>query len=220
VIERRSATLISRGLAEQLRHPHGAMGRLAGGAMRMVNREPNSLALQALDIRGADAVLELGFGPGEGVRALARLAPAGIIHGVDQSATMLAQASARNRVAIADGRVRLRLGQFDQTGLPDRSIDKILAVNVAYFWTDGPGVLAELDRVLRPGGRIGVYVTDASAMSRWSFTTAGHHRVFGERQLRDLLTDGPFDPAVIRLLKVNLRLGVPGLVAVIDKHVG
>ncbi len=208
---------ISNCLAEQLQQPHGTLGRLAGAVMRLANREPNSLALQALDVGGDDDVLELGFGPGEGLRALARLSLRGTIHGVDQSAIMLVQASARNRKATRSGRVRLRLARFDETGLPDESVDRILAVNVAYFWSDGPGVLAELNRVLRPGGRVSIYVTDASAMARWTFTSSGHHRLFSAGQLGDFLADGPFDAASISIERPTLRWGLPGLVGVISK---
>jgi ubiquinone/menaquinone biosynthesis C-methylase UbiE len=218
VIGKGRAAPVSGGLAGQLRNPHGAAGRLAGAAMRLVNRQPNSLAIHALDVRGAHDVLELGFGPGEGIRALARLSPAGRIYGVDQSSTMLAQASARNRAAILDGHVQLSCAQFDETGLPDQSVDRILAVNVAYFWSDGPAVLAELDRVLRPGGRISIYVTDASTMSNWKFTASGHHRVFSAPQLTRLLADGPFEESRISVMKAALRLGVSGLVAVVDKR--
>jgi ubiquinone/menaquinone biosynthesis C-methylase UbiE len=217
VIEQRAVSSVSNRLAAQLRNPHGAAGRLAGAVMRLVNRQPNSLALQALDLRGAQDVLELGFGPGESIRALARLSPGGTIYGVDQSSTMLAQASARNRAAILNGRIQLSRGQFDKTGLPDQCVDRILAVNVAYFWSDGPSVLAELDRVLRPGGRISIFVTDASTMSNWKFTASGHHRLFSASQLTQLLADGPFEESRISVMKAPLRLGISGLVAVIDK---
>ncbi len=211
------AGIASGGLAGQLRNPQGLAGRLAGAAMRLVNRQPNALAIEALGVRAADDVLELGFGPGEGLRKLARLAPAGRIYGVDQSATMVAQASALNRAAILAGRISLRRGQFVETGLPDRSVDKILAVNVAYFWADGPAVLAELDRILRPGGRISIYVTAASTMSRWRFSSAGRHRVFAAHQLADFLADGPFDARRIRVETSALPLGISGLVGVIEK---
>jgi SAM-dependent methyltransferase len=204
-------------LAGQLQHPRGAWGRAVGGLMRLVNREPNALALQALAVRRDDDALELGFGPGEGIRALARLAPDGTIFGVDQSAAMLAQAQARNRADVGRGRVRLSLARFDDTGLPERSVDRILAVNVAYFWSDAPRVLGELDRVLRPGGRIGIYVTDAAAMARWRFAASGHHRLFDARGLAAFLAEGPFAAAAIQVMPTRLRLGVPGLVAVIDK---
>lgn len=214
---RGEAGVVAAGLADQLRHPQGLAGRLAGGVMRQVNRRPYALAIQALGVRDGHDVLELGFGPGEGLRTLARLSPAGRIHGVDQSSAMLAQASALNRAAIRSGQVRLSQAQFAATGLPDRSVDRILAVNVAYFWSDGPAVLAELDRVLRPGGRISLYVTAAATMSRWRFPASGLHRVFDGPQLAAFLADGPFDARRIGVEAAALPMGVSGLVATIDK---
>ncbi|THD52392.1 class I SAM-dependent methyltransferase [Phenylobacterium sp.] len=208
---------VAGGLADQLRNPHGAPGRLIGAAMRLVNRQPNSFAIQALDVRASHDVLELGFGPGEGIRTLARLSPAGTIYGVDQSPTMLAQASARNRAAILRGHVQLSRAQFIETELPEQSVDRILAVNVAYFWSDGPAVLAELDRVLRPGGRISIYVTDVATMAHWQFSTSGHHRVFSASQLSDLLVDGPFAPCRITVKSITLRFGISGLLGVVAK---
>lgn len=208
---------LAEGLAGQLENPRGALGHVIGALMRMVNREPNDLALKALGVCSGDDALELGFGPGEGVRALARLTSGGTVHGIDQSAAMLAQARSRNRAAVDDGRVRLSLAKFDATGLPDLSVDRIAAVNVAYFWHDGREVLTELDRVLRPGGRISLYVTDAAAMSRWAFAASGHHRLFDAAGLAAFLSSGPFPTSAIRIMRRTLRLGVPGLVAVIDK---
>ena len=185
--------------------------------MRLANRQPNALAIQALRVGASHDVLELGFGPGEAIRSLARLSPAGTVYGVDQSPTMLAQASARNRAAVLRGHVQLSRAQFTETGLPARSVDRILAVNVAYFWSDGPAVLAELDRVLRPGGRISLYVTDASTMAHWRFSTSGHHRLFSAPQLSDFLADGPFAPERISVASTTLWPGISGLLGVVAK---
>lgn len=69
---------------------------------------------------------------------------------------MLAQARARNRRAIRAGRVRLYRGRCEQLPLASRSIDKVLAVNVAYFWHDAEAAPREVRRVLRPGGLLSV----------------------------------------------------------------
>jgi hypothetical protein len=59
---------VSSSLAAQLHEPRGLVGRLVGTAMRLVNRAPNRLALEALALGSGDTVLELGFGPGEAIR--------------------------------------------------------------------------------------------------------------------------------------------------------
>ena len=60
--------------------------------MAIVNREPNRIAIDALQIEPTDVVLELGFGPGRAIAELASLAYAGLVLGIDQSAAMIRQA--------------------------------------------------------------------------------------------------------------------------------
>jgi SAM-dependent methyltransferase len=197
----------------QLRRPSGRLAGLAGGAMRWVNRQPYSLAIAALDVRPGDQVLELGFGPGEGVRALSALAPDGVVWGVDHSAAMVAQAGKRNARAIERGRVVLRRAGFEALPLPHASVDRVLAVNVAYFWGEGDAVLREIGRVLRPGGRLSVFVTDAAAMGRWKFAGPDTHTAFTAESLARCLARGPFAADGIQVDAVTLPFGLPGLVA-------
>jgi SAM-dependent methyltransferase len=201
----------------QLRRPSGPLGRVAGAAMRRINREPYRLALAALEVRPDDQVLELGFGPGEGVRALAAFANRGVVWGVDHSEAMVAQATARNADAVARDQVRLRLARFESLPLDDATVDRVLAVNVAYFWDDGGAVLREIGRVLRPGGRLSVYVTDAAVMRRWRFARSDTHKTFSPERLTRCLAQPPFDPERVRVACVKLAFGVPALVATADR---
>ncbi len=91
---------------------------------------------------------------------------------------MLAQASWRNRRAIGEGRVRLRLGRFDALPFAPESIDKILAVNVIYFFRKDADEIREAMRVLRPGGVMAVYATHRSTMSRVEICRTRHTLAF------------------------------------------
>ena len=144
------------GVVKQFGKPTGMLGALAGLIMsrRQSNRQRNDWALGLLDIRPADRVLELGFGPGLGIRGAAERAPLGEVFGVDHSAVMLKQASKRNAAEIAAGRVKLHLASVD--AFPDfpAGFDKIFGVNVHTFWNDAAAVIAELLELLRPGGTL------------------------------------------------------------------
>jgi ubiquinone/menaquinone biosynthesis C-methylase UbiE len=199
----------------QLRNPQGAWGRITGRAMGVVNRTPNRLAIDALDVQPDDHVLELGFGPGRGIEALAALARRGKVCGVDQSVAMLGQARSRNADAIRRGQVCLRLGRFDALPFADQSADRILAVNVIYFWGDGADVIAEIRRVLRPGGRLVIYATDASSMRRWPFAGPDTHQVFDATTLRAWLNDTGFEAGDVMVTEVAAGPGVQGLIATI-----
>jgi SAM-dependent methyltransferase len=71
----------------QFGRPRGLAGILAGWEMtvRPSNRKRNLWAVDLLEVRPADRVLEIGFGPGVAIRALARRASAGFVYGIDHS---------------------------------------------------------------------------------------------------------------------------------------
>ena len=206
------------GIGRQLRCPSGAWGRLAGHAMSVVNQEPNRLAIAALDVQPADTALELGFGSGRGIRALSRLAPHGLILGIDRSPEMVAQATRLNRKAIEEGRAQLHLGNFDKLPWPAQTVDKILAVNVGYFFAPDGRELCEARRLLRPGGRIAMFATHRSTMSHWRFAAGDTHALLDEERLRILATRGGFHSAEIVINSIKLPFGVRGLIAVLKNN--
>src|SRR3984957_11193207 len=93
--------VLDRDVIGQAHHPRGAAGRVTAWEMahRPSNRQRIRWVVSLLDVRPADRVLEIGFGPGVAIAELAR-AGAGHVYGVDHSAVMLRQASKRNAAAI------------------------------------------------------------------------------------------------------------------------
>ena len=76
----------------QFGHPRGRVGSVAGWQMahRPSNRQRNHWVVALLDIRPADRVLEIGFGPGLAIAELARRAGGqGHVDGTDHSGVML-----------------------------------------------------------------------------------------------------------------------------------
>ncbi|MBI1212860.1 MAG: methyltransferase domain-containing protein [Alphaproteobacteria bacterium] len=202
-------------IGHQFRHPTGTFGRVMGRAMSVINRRPNALAIEALDIQPSDDVLELGCGPGAALAVVAKQTR-GRIYGIDQSRVMLAQSARRNRKLLSEGRLSLECCHFDALPLGNASVDKVLAVNVIYFWRDMNAVLLEIGRVLRPGGALSIYATDASAMRHWKFASTSTHRLFDAAALTAALKEGPFDGDTIAVHAVTV-MGLPGLVAVVKQ---
>jgi len=133
-------------------HPSGWLGRLAGRIMLWTNKQDDLLAV--LDVQPGDDVLEVGYGPGGLIRLLAERTGAASIRGVDPSPEMRDQASRHNRKAVRAGRVRLDIGTADRTGLPDASVDRVVSVRNVAMWPDLGAGVAELHRVVRPGGAV------------------------------------------------------------------
>ncbi len=208
---------IWRRIGSQLQHPTGALGSLAGWLMAIVNDKPNRLAIDALAPGPKDQVLELGFGPGWALRTIAARTPGGKIFGIDQSDRMLEQAANMNRAAIAAGRMQLIKGQFSPLPWIDCTFNKILLVNAAYFFDPGGNDAAEVVRVLKPGGRLVIYVTARETMEKWPFAGPDTHRTFDASELRKLLENAGFQRAAIRIQSVALPFGIRGLLATADK---
>lgn len=150
-------------IAPQLRKPEGETGRKVAKVMAEKNNEAIAFTLECLGVEPADRVLEIGFGPGEGIAQALLLAPQGFVAGIDFSPDMLAMAEERNHRAIMEERVELALGEAAGMPYADGSFKKMFAVNVFHFWGDTARELAECRRVLRPGGRVAFFMAYPSS---------------------------------------------------------
>jgi hypothetical protein len=92
-----------------------------------------------------------------------------------------------------------------------------LAVNIAYFFGPEGKEVAEMHRVLRPGGLAVVYVTDRATMRNWKFSGPDTHRLYDADELSSLLRQGGFGYRDISIEEVRLPFGVRGLVATAAK---
>jgi SAM-dependent methyltransferase len=112
--------------------------------------------LAVADLREGERVLDLGSGGGIDVLLSARrVGPSGFAYGVDMTEEMLELARA-NAARAGAVNVEFRKGQIEDLPLPDASVDVVISNCVINLSTDKPAVLAEVYRVLIPGGRIGI----------------------------------------------------------------
>jgi len=139
--------------------PEGVLGRLGGVVMAKMNRPCAAWAIDLLEVRGNDRVLEIGFGPGVGIQLLAAAVPSGHVAGIDPSQEMVQQATARNTAAIKRGQVGLQIGSVERLPFEDNSFDKVLAINSMQVWPDSKTGLAEIRRVMKAGGTVALGFT-------------------------------------------------------------
>jgi arsenite methyltransferase len=108
------------------------------------------------ELHAGERVLDLGSGGGIDVLLSAkRVGPSGFVWGVDMTAEMLQLARA-NAVKANASNVEFLEGTIENIPLPDATVDVIISNCVVNLSVDKPAVFAEMHRVLRPGGRIGI----------------------------------------------------------------
>jgi arsenite methyltransferase len=112
--------------------------------------------LAVADLHEGERVLDLGSGGGIDVLLSARrVGPSGFAYGVDMTDEMLTLARANAAKAGAPN-VEFRKGEIEALPMPDAAVDVVISNCVINLSTDKPAVLAEMYRVLVPGGRIGI----------------------------------------------------------------
>lgn len=135
--------------------PSGLLGGVALTAMAISGGSQNKAALDLLAPRLGDSVIELGCGPGMGVRAaLKRVGREGFVAGVDHSATAAHYAAHAVHRACLDGRAAIMRAEVADLPFRDSMFDRAFAVNSFQFWSDPARALREIARVLAPGGRL------------------------------------------------------------------
>ena len=108
------------------------------------------------DLHPGERVLDLGSGGGIDVLLSAkRVGPTGRAFGVDMTDEMLALAQ-RNAAEAGATNVEFLKGHIEAIPLPAESIDVVISNCVVNLAADKRAVFAEIARVLRPGGRIGI----------------------------------------------------------------
>jgi arsenite methyltransferase len=108
------------------------------------------------ELHEGERVLDLGSGGGIDVLLSAhRVGPTGFVYGVDMTDEMLELARS-NAARAGAANVEFCKGEIEALPLPDASVDVVISNCVINLSVDKPAVLAEMFRVLVPGGRIGI----------------------------------------------------------------
>lgn len=108
------------------------------------------------EIHPGEVVLDLGSGGGIDVLLSGRrVGPSGKAYGVDFTPEML-ELARRNAAETGATNVEFLDGHIEAVPLPDDSVDVVISNCVINLSTDKTAVFAEMHRLLRPGGRIGV----------------------------------------------------------------
>jgi len=130
------------------------LGAIPAGAAQASLGCGNPVAVAELN--EGETVLDLGSGGGIDVLLSAqRVGPSGFAYGLDMTDEMLELARKNAAEAGADN-VEFLKGYIEEIPLEEGTVDVIISNCVINLSTDKPAVIAEMARVLKPGGRIGI----------------------------------------------------------------
>ena len=108
------------------------------------------LLFETLDPIAGKTVLDVGCG--DGALAADLVQRGAIVTALDADAAMIA--AARRRSALASTPMELIVGQAEKLPFDDDTFDRVVAVTLLCFVGDAEQAIAEMARVLRPGGRL------------------------------------------------------------------
>lgn len=145
--------------------------------------EERRMTMDRLAIEPASNVLDVGCGTGNYTRHLAAAAPEGLVVGIDASEAMVASASRRA------GGSNLAYLRGDAGALPfrDGQFDAVCCVGVLHMLERPLAALAEMVRVLAPGGRLVVVASCARKPSEQGVKR--DITIFGRDELTDALAE-------------------------------
>jgi arsenite methyltransferase len=141
-----------RAWAQELGYPEPVLSRVPDATVESFAGVANHWQLGRID--PGSVVLDLGCGAGTDLLIAAQMTgPAGRVIGVDMTASMLERAR-MSADEMGLGNVEVHEALIEALPLDDASVDVVISNGVIDLVPDKDAVLDEIDRVLRPGGRL------------------------------------------------------------------
>ncbi|MFT4119628.1 class I SAM-dependent methyltransferase [Bradyrhizobium sp.] len=193
--------------ARQLANPEGAIGLALAEWLNDTNRQATTELIRLLAVEAGHRVLEIGFGNGRAVPIV--MAQAADVHyaGVDISPTMVAEARDFNAALVQAGRAGFDLASSHAMPFDTGSFDRVFAIGVVHFWAEPLASLAEVRRVLRPGGLMLMGCLAPEGAPDFAQVEYGFH-LRAAPEWDDLCRSSGFADVDVRLLEISQS--VPG----------
>jgi ubiquinone/menaquinone biosynthesis C-methylase UbiE len=160
--------------------------------------------LPRVRVAPAPAVLDLGCGTGINLlEAACALGPCSRLHGVDLAPGMIHEA--RRKTAAAGLPATFEVGDGEDLAVEDASFDLVICNSVYHWFVDRSRAVAEMSRVLRPGGQVLINCVADPGFHEWV-------RVVNEVRERLFHEQGSWLPALPTPAELMAHVRAAGLI--------
>jgi ubiquinone/menaquinone biosynthesis C-methylase UbiE len=164
-----------------------------------------------------ERVLDVGCGTGMLLERIVDQYPDSEVMGVDLSPAMVAQARRR-----LPQRVTLEAADAEALPFSTHSFDLVLSVSSFHFWPAPKDALAELRRVLRPGGRLAItdwcdeYLACRICDRILRLVNPAHQRIYGRSECAALLAGAGFQVSSLERYRISWLWGLMTAMATVS----
>jgi len=171
---------LNRYIAKQFSRPNGFGGKIVSAVMNRQNRPMYEETERLLSLSASDHVLDIGCGNGYVLNMLA-LRYLCVFTGIDISESAITTAARRNHKFLNDGIMYLSCQNAETMSFANASFDKAYTINTVYFWNSLESVMAEIHRVMKPGGLFVNTIYSNETLDRFSHTQFGYKQFTAEQ---------------------------------------
>jgi len=199
--------------SEQARKPAGFFGRWV---MSIVfdkgNSFLNGFVEELMSVQADDHILEIGFGTGKLIHDLAKDIHKGYIEGIEFSSSMVSLAKKRNKKYIADEKVNIIKGNFDDLPIKNNRYTKVCTVNTIYFLPNPKNTANKILNILAPEGKLFLAFEDKGQLEERNLDS-NVFRLYSTDDIKNLLVDAGFSSDVVIETRVKGKLSFHCVIA-------
>ncbi len=147
-------------------------------------------AVDLLDPRPGEHLLEIGCGTGQAIETILARRPDVVLTAIDRSEKAVARARAVNAAAIATAHATVSSGDVERGPMPVGPFDRVFAIRVNSFWTKPGRALPQIRATLAPGRELWMIYDEPADKVLGPILAS--LRIAGASHVRDAETAGAF----------------------------
>ena len=191
---------------EQARKPAGLFGRFVMSIIfDQGNAFLNGFVNELMSVQIDDRIIEIGFGTGKLIYKMTQKIDTGLIEGIDFSNTMVSIAQKRNKRNIANGKVTIIEGNFDEIPYEKEKFTKVCSINTLYFWPKPEHTIKKIVDILKPQGKLILGFEDVEQLKRRRLNKNVFH-LYTKDEVQNLLINAGFSNTVSILSREKGKL--------------